>query len=249
MALSQSQRDTLKSRITEPSQGRHFKAVFYGVPSTAKTTTATSISDNNLLIMTETGDSVLTKPEHRHLYERTKRAPFATIAGIRGYAEMIANGELDYSHLIVDNMSGIQDKKLSENHADPRVQKLARAHPDLSVLQDYQIIAHQMRPMVVDLLDLEKDVTIICHFRPADPEHNEYQARPDLTKAIYNLVNEKADVVAFFDKDRSGNKFVRTLGNDQFVAKSRIIPEVAKMPVNEFIDLMNQWRNNTTLKD
>lgn len=245
MPLSkEQQKEILKSRITEPSQGRHFKALFYGAPSTTKTTTATSISDNNLLIMTETGDSVLTKPEHAHLKERTKRAPFVSLSGISLYAEMMASGELPYSHLIVDNMSGIQDKKLSENHADSRVQKLSRAHPDLSVLQDYQILAHQMRPTVVDLLDLEKDVTIVCHFRPADPDHNEYQARPDLTKAIYNLVNEKADVVAFFYKDRSGNRFVRTLGNDQFVAKARIIPEVDKMRVDDFIDLMNKWRSS-----
>lgn len=245
MALTESQREKLRSRITDPAQGRHFKAVFYGVPSTGKTVTAASLSDSNLLIMTETGDSVLTKPEHLHLKERTKRTPFTNINSVRGYAEMMSNGELPYSHLILDNMSGAQDKKLSENHADPRVQKLSRAHPDLSVLQDYQIIAHQMRPMVVDLLDLEKDVTIICHFRPADPDHNEYQARPDLTKAIYNLINEKADVVAFFHKDRSGNRFVRTLGNDQFVAKSRIIPEVDKMKVDDFINLMNKWRSNT----
>jgi len=244
MALSPSQREKLRSRITDPSEGRHFKCVFYGVPSTGKTVTATSISDSNLLIMTETGDSVLTKPEHLHLHERTKRAPFTTIGGVRGYVEMLADGDLDYSHLIIDNMSGIQDKKMSENMEDPRVKSLTRAHPDLTVLQDYQIIAHQMRPMVVDLLDLNKDVTIICHFRPSDPDHNEYQARPDLTKAIYNLVNEKADVVAYFYKNQKGERFVQTLGNSQFVAKARIIPE-AIMSLDNFIEQMNKWRTNT----
>jgi phage nucleotide-binding protein len=244
MALTETQRERLRSRITDPAQGRHFKAVFYGVPSTGKTVTAASLSDSNLLIMTETGDSVLTKPEHLHLKERTKRTPFTNINSVRGYAEMLASDDLPYSHLIIDNMSGVQDKKISENLEDPRTKDIKRAHPDLTVLQDYQIIAHQMRPMVVDLMSLEKDVTIICHFRAADPEHNEYQARPDLTKAIYNLVNEKADVVAYFYKNRKGERFVQTLGNDQFVAKARIIPE-AIMSLDNFIEQMNKWRSNT----
>lgn len=242
MALTQVQREALLGRITDPAATKHHKTVIYGVPSTGKTVASASISDSNLMVMTETGDSVLTKPEHRHLLDVTKRAPFSTIAGVRGYAELLGDGTLPQSHLIIDNMSGVQDKKLSENLGDPKVQALKRAHPDLTVLQDYQIIAHQMRPMIVDLLELEKDVTIICHFRPADPEHNEFQARPDLTKAIWNLVNEKADVVAFFYKDKAGNRLVQTLGDDRFAAKARIIPEVKKMTVDEFVDHMNKWR-------
>lgn len=243
MPLSEPQREKLRSRITKPAPGKYFKSIFYGVPSSGKTTTATALGDNNLLVMTETGDSVLTKPEHRHLYDKTERIPYSTIRGVQGLAEMLDDGTLPHDHLIIDNMSGIQDKKLSENHSDVRVQKLARAHPDLSVLADYQIIAHQMRPMVVDLMDMQKNVTIICHFRPADPERNEYEARPDLTKAIWNLVNEKADVVAYFYKNKSGDRFVQTLGDHRFQAKSRIIPE-ANMSLDKFITLMNDYRNS-----
>lgn len=243
MVFSASDRETLLSRITKPSPGNHFKAVFYGVPSTGKTVAATSISDSSLLIMTETGDSVLTKPEHREQFEKTERVPFKSLTGISGYVEMMADGTLPHTHLIIDNMSGIQDKKLSENLKVPKIQALARAHPDLTVLQDYQIIAHQMRPTIIDMMELEKDVTIICHARPSDPDHNEFQSRPDLTKAIYSLINEKADVVAFFYKNRRGERFVRTLGDDQFVAKSRITEEKI-YTLDAFIDAMNTWRSN-----
>lgn len=244
MALTDKQREQLRNRITKPSLTKHFKIVLYGAPSTWKTVSATSLSPSNLMIMTETGDSVLTKLEHREQYDNTERLPFTSINAVQGVVEMMREGSLPHTHLILDNMSGVQDKKLSENLSDPKVQKLQRAHPDLTVLQDYQIIAHQMRPMVVDLLELDKDVTIICHARPADPEHNEFQARPDLTKAIFNLVNEKADVVAYFYKDRAGKGLVQTISDDRFVAKARIIPE-AKMTVSEFIDQINKWRTNS----
>jgi hypothetical protein len=92
-----------------------------------------------------------------------------------------------------------------------------------------------MRPMFVDLMDCKKAVTVVCHMRPADPERKEYAIRPDLTKAIFNLANEKADVVAYMYKDRKGNRFIQTLGTDSVVAKSRITEEKIDMTVPDFI--------------
>lgn len=249
MPLSASDRQKLIDRITDPSPSKSFKIVLYGVPGTRKTTTAATLGERNLLIMTETGDNVLTKAEHKDLFERTKRVPFTSLKGVRGYLEMLEDGTLDYSHLIIDNMSGLQDKKLSENMEDPGIKnnsKISRIHPDLSTLQDYQIVAHQMRPTIVETMDLEKDVTVICHFRPADPDHNEFHARPDVTKAIYNLLNEKANVIAYFYKNNQGAVMVRTLGNGQFIAKSQITDEVNSMPVEEFIRQVKQWKSTQT---
>lgn len=247
MAISETEREVLLSRISRPAQGRHFKILLYGIPGSGKTVLSTELGESNFMIMSETGDSVLTKSEHKHLYDKTERVPFVSFKGVRGYAEMLRDGTLPHTHLIIDNASGIQDKKLSENMEDPRIKnndKIGRIHPDLSTQQDYQILTHQMRPVMVDLMSLENhDVTLICHMRPADPDRNEFQARPDLTKAIYNLVNEKVDVVAYVYKGRNGERLVKTDGDNRFVAKSRITPET-EMTIPQFIAAINAWRNS-----
>lgn len=242
MVLSAVSRQKLIDRVAPVTDiDRQLKMVLYGEPDVGKTVTATTIGKSNLLIYSEPGFTVLTKPEHKALEERTSKTPFTTIAGIRGYAELLADGTLPHTTLIVDNMSGVQDKKLSENHEDERIKQLKREHPDLSTLQDYQIVTHQMRPMMVDLMDLDKEVIIICHMRPAAPERREYNARPDLTKKIYDLANEKVDVVAYMYKDNKGQRMIRTEHGGGFIAKSRITRETV-MPVDTFIDEINAWR-------
>lgn len=246
--ISDSVKETLLSRITSPSRStKHHKIILYGVPSTGKTVAAAAMGIRNFMIMSETGDSVLTKPIHSSLLERTERVQYKSINQIRGYAYLLQNGDMLHDHLIIDNMSGVQDKKLSENMEDPSIKdnpKIGRVHPDLSTQQDYQIVAHQMRPMMVDIMDLENhDVTIICHLRPADPDRREFQARPDLTKAIFNLANEKADVVGYVHKDRSGRRLIQTISTDQFIGKSRITEE-SVMPLEDFVNAVNEYHNS-----
>jgi len=198
------------------------------------------IGQSNLMITTETGFTVLDK--YPVLKERTKRVPFTTIAGVRGYCELLVDGSIDRSTLIIDNMSGVQDKKLSQNHEDPKIMRLNRDHPDLSTLQDYQIVTHQMRPMMVDLMDLDKEVIVICHARAAVPERKDFFVRPDLTKKIYDLANEKVDVVAYMHKGNRGERLIRTEMGSGFIAKSRITRETV-MPVDDFIAEINAWRD------
>lgn len=244
MALSSAQREKLLARLQPVSDiDRKLKMVLYGEPDVGKTVLATTIGQSNLLIHSEPGFTVLTKDEHKEQGERTKVVPFTTITGIRGYVELLAEGAIDRSTLIIDNMSGIQDKKLSENHEDPKVKALNREHPDLSTLQDYQIVTHQMRPMMVELMNLDKEVIVICHMRGSVPERKEFNARPDLTKKIFDLANEKVDVVAYMYKD-NGKRMIRTEHGGGFIAKSRITRETV-MPVDTFVAEINAWRSKT----
>lgn len=244
MALTGSQREQLLGRITNVSDTPpYYKMMLFGEPGVGKTTLAAQLSESSLFIMSEWGDHVLKKDSD--LYERTKRVPFTSFAAARGYCELMADGTLPYTQLVLDNASGIQDKKLSQNMEDKSIKdnpKIGRVHPDLSTQQDYQIVAHQMRPMIVDAMDLEKDVTLICHTRPKDPERGEFKIRPDLTKAIFNLANEKANMVVYMHKGRNGERLVQTNGTDGIIAKSQLTSERV-MTVDQFIDEVNQWRN------
>lgn len=244
MALTSEQRTKLLERIEPVSDfERSFKLVLYGPPDVGKTVCACELGNKNFMLHSEPGFTVLTKPEHKHLGDRTEKARFTSLKGMDGYVELIEDGSVEADTFIVDNMSGVQDKVLAANHKTASVQKLSRAHPDLSVLGDYQIVTHQMRDPIINLMEMSANMIMICHMRPADPERGEFQIRPDLTRKIFELVNEKADVVAYMHKDAKGQRKIQTVSTDRVIAKSRITEE-AIMPVSEFISQMNNWRPN-----
>lgn len=247
MPLSTKDREILLSRISPVEDiPRKYKIVLFGPPGVGKTVLSAEIGGKSFMLASEPGFTVLTKPEHKHLESQVEKAPFTSLQGMNGYTELISDGTIPVDTYILDNFSGIQDKVLATNHKNPKVQSLARAHPDLSTLQDYQIVAHQMREPIISLLEMEANVIMVCHARFPTPEliAKGETTRPDLTKKVFDLVNEKADVVAYMYKDSKKRRLIQTISDSNITAKSRITPE-GIYPVEEFIQQMHTWQPNT----
>jgi phage nucleotide-binding protein len=230
----------LESMRIPSEEGEKSLITIYGNPGVGKTVLAPQLSTKSVLITNEGGWKVL-KYNHPELFKIILPVKFE---GLNTIAEVIRGIKNDssYDQCILDTLSGMVQKKIQENLKNV---KLTRYHDEIPSEQDYLLCQKQWTPLIAALATCGVNVTILSHLRtpnPNKPTAGE-TTRPDLPKAIFNLVNEHSQVVAYLRKDGRGTKrLVTTQGTSSLTAKDQTNIEAADMSDEAFIARIRKSR-------
>ena len=211
----------------------------YGNPGVGKTVAAARMAPKSLFLTDENGWKVL-RENHPDLYKRIIPMRYTGLNSFKTAIKAIKE-EPDASQyqLVVDTLTGMQRKKIDEVMSDSSI-GIKREYKDIPSLQDYLLSQRLWTPLVSAFATCGVNVTILTHLRllPAPEKVRPGDTvRPDLTDAVFKVVNAHSNVVAYMSKDSSGNKrMFTTQGNARLTAKDQTSPEAKDIPDDTFID-------------
>lgn len=223
--------------------------VLFSAPNAGKTILASRIAKEvgkSLIITDEAGHRALN--DFPDLKSNTKIRQFASTNDFEVALQKRRQGLMDFETIIVDTFTGIQ-KMVLKQYMNPSFQgylDVKRNHPAVPATQDY-LLAENIWSPVIQRLAVQNEVNIIlnCHIRhpntdkiiPGD------KTRPKLPDAIFELVNGKANVVAFMDRieGEEERRFVSTHSTNKIVGKSQIRDITRPMSDDDFIERITKW--------
>lgn len=222
-------------RLTE--DGASFLTIFAN-PGVGKTVAAAQMAPRSVFLTDENGWMVL-RENHPDLYKRIVPMRYE---GLNSFGKAIkaikSEPDADQYQLVVDTLTGMQRKKIDENMSNPKIQ-IERKHEDIPALQDYLLSQRQWTPLVSAFATCGVNVTVLTHLRLLpDPTRLKPgdTVRPDLTDAVFKVVNAHSNVVAYMSRDATGHKrMFTTLGNSRLTAKDQTSPEAKDIPDDVFI--------------
>lgn len=259
--LPQAILDDLHAALEDPKQLRRSYTVLYGLPGTWKTTTAARFGNHNLLFTNESGDNGLSKfPE---LEAKTKVLRYDPLAGwdalaliLRGVnnGQVIVNGG-PVDNVILDNLSGMQERFIPRILSEKTFSD--RYDPDVPGRTDYGLTYQMMRPMLLEFAACRVNLTVVCNIRFPEQEHRTKYGettRADLTKAIWQLVNEDATSVVYMHRGDSrtgmdpvgqdGPVMARVIGTKEISAKNRFhVPVKPVITIDELVNIVTSYNN------
>jgi phage nucleotide-binding protein len=222
-------------------EGERSLITIYGNPGSGKTVLASRLGNRSALLTNENGWKVL-RNNHPDLYATVTPIKFTGLNSIAEVVRAIKKDAEDYDQLILDTISGMQQAKIQENLKSV---KLNRFHEEIPSEQDYLLSQKQWTPIIAALATCGINVTLLCHLRTPNPNRPiaGETTRPDLTKAVFNLVNQYSQVVAYLRKDGRGTKrLVTTQGTGSLTAKDQTNIESAEMSDDDFVEAIRKSR-------
>lgn len=209
----------------------------FGNPGVGKTVAAAQMAPKSLFLTDENGWKVL-RENHPELYKRIIPMRYEGLNSFRTAIQAIKKEpDAKQYQLVVDTLTGMQRKKIDEVMSDPKID-IERKHKDIPALQDYLLSQRLWTPLVSAFATCGVNVTILTHLRllPDKPRPGD-TVRPDLTDAVFKVVNAHSNVVAYMSKDSTGTKrMFTTQGNARLTAKDQTSPEAKDIPDDTFID-------------
>lgn len=220
-------------RLTE--NGSSFLTI-YGNPGVGKTVAAAQIAPKSVFLTDENGWMVL-RENHPELYKRIIPMRYE---GLNSFGKAIRTikeePDAGQYQLVVDTLTGMQRKKIDEVMSDEKIE-IERKHKDIPALQDYLLSQRLWTPLISAFATCGVNVTVLTHLRllPDKPRPGD-TVRPDLTDAVFKVVNAHSNVVAYMSKDTSGTKrMFTTQGSARLTAKDQTSPEAKDIPDDVFI--------------
>lgn len=223
--------------------------VLYSAPNAGKTVLASRIAKSvgrSLIITDEAGHRALN--DFPELKANTMIRPFASINDFAIALQKRNEGQLNFDTMIVDTFTGIQRLVLKQ-HMNPSYTgylDVKRNHPQVPATQDYLLAENVWFP-IIQMLSAQSDVNVIlnCHIRHPNPDKiiPGDKTRPKLPDAIFELVNGKANMVAFMDRieGEEDRRFVSTHSTNKLVGKSQIQEIRRPMSDDAFVEKVTKW--------
>lgn len=223
--------------------------VLFSAPNAGKTILASRIAHavgKSLIITDESGHRALN--DFPELEENTKIRRFASLNDFSIALQKRRDGVMDFETLIVDTFTGIQ-KLVLKQYMNPSFQNyldVKRAHANVPSQQDFLLSENVWFP-VIQMLASQNDVNVIlnCHIRHPNPDKiiPGDKTRPKIPDSIFELVNGKANVLAFMDRieGEEEKRFVSTHSTNKIVGKSQIRDIRRPMSDDDFVEKVTKW--------
>ncbi len=245
--VSQTQLDSIMSAMKSVEDApRNAVWVLYGDPGSGRTALAASLSDKNILLTVEKGfTSLQNTPDLARVTRVVELSDVGAIGQIDAIVTAINAGQIECDNLILDTMTGIYERKVQQSLVHPKHSTYRRDNEGLPSWPDYQWAFQQVRPMLLKLVRAKCMVTVISHIRYPTPEliAKGETTRPDLGKAVFQLLNEECGIIAkCYRNPKTRDFMVRTQGSSNETCKSWLgmPPEMAQ---GEFAKYIRNYRN------
>jgi hypothetical protein len=188
----------------------NLKIMIWGEPDTFKTTVAAS-APNNLFIDTEKGNtSLLNFPDK--LGKGSKRYPYNTYQGLEillGYLQR-HQPEFEWAKTVtIDTLSNLSKRNLAdinerEYNKAPGLVNRYKAETDY-----HQENNEQMRRLVDQLKDLDRNLILTCHARQVEGKNKVIRYFPDFSERLANTLVSFMDIVIYVEKREIDNEVKR----------------------------------------
>lgn len=223
--------------------------VLFSAPNAGKTILASRIAlavGKSLIITDESGHRALN--DFPELEANTKIRKFSSTNDFAVALQKRKEGVLDFDTMIVDTFTGIQ-KLVLKQYMNPSFQgylDVKRNHPAVPATQDY-LLAENIWFPIIQMLASQNEVNVIlnCHIRHPNPDKiiPGDKTRPKIPDAIFELVNGKANLVAFMDRiDGDDNRrYVSTHSTNKIVGKSQLRDITRPMSDDDFVEKVTKW--------
>jgi phage nucleotide-binding protein len=199
-------------KLKDVALNKGLKVLLYAAAGTGKTTMASTLPGKTLFLNAENGISVL------HDSENSDNIDVVDVKSINDLYEVydaLSSGELKYDNVVLDSVSEMSELMFAEVENDESIEK---AYGGLYV--EYRKRFNEMIKAFRDL-----DGFNVLFIALADEIENN-----GIIKKVPFLSNKKVElqVVAFFDEvlymyqTSDGSRKIRTVGTDQWLAKSRM---------------------------
>lgn len=211
----------------------------YGPEGCGKTILATSLSDDNLIVATERSNVSLSNfPE---LKAKTRILRVRTFDRVTKLLQQLYNGDVVAEHVIFDTFPGLTDLKLQE-----QLKKVDfnRKHPDVSSIEDYQLLREHMKTPLRQISKLDISFTFISHDKVPDEasyEKGDRLVRPSIPFGVHRLLNGYANLTAYMYKSKEGRTLL-TESSRTHVAKTHIPMGSPTVSDEKFISIIRTWK-------
>lgn len=230
--------------------------VVFGAPNVGKTILTSRIalhSGKSLIITDEKGHLAL--KDFPDLEANTRVKNYQSRNTIREAIQRRRSGQSEFDTLIFDTFTGIQKVELSigmmetlpNGQPNPRFLDVKRFHSEIPVTQDYLLSENTWRPIINALATQDEfNVILNCHLQHPNPEKfvPGDKTRPKLPDAIWQLVNGKANVVAYMDKSSPTDRYLQCVSTNTIAGKSQIksLNEPRRFTDDEFVERVIEWQ-------
>lgn len=225
---------------------KHLFTVLYGPPGVGKTIAAARTANNSLIYVGEKSSVSLSQfPDIR-----AKQIPSQGYDYLTKLIAELYNDHQDYDHFMIDTLDDLVRRKLTDQR---RKVQFKRGHPDISSLEDYNLLNNHMADLFARLALLPISVTVISHDRIPDPQaygKGDRLLRPSLPFKVVESLNGYANVVGYMQiqkakvsgEDKSQLKRIIALqATDVYTAKNHL--KLGPLVTDDtFVSTIRNWK-------
>jgi hypothetical protein len=220
--------------------------VLYGEPGSGRTTLATSLGQKNIIMSCDRGYASLQNfPDLSARTSVVKLKPGQECRVIDAMVQAINAGDIECDNLIIDTMTGLYERKVTESLWKNKFNR--DKAPDIASRDDYMWAFSHMRPYLLRWFEVNCALTVICHARYPDPATMvalRESTRPDLGKAVFQLINEECSIMGRTYIEENGKHYIQVKG-ERFVTAKSWINMPPKMDHEMFIRIVTDFRSGT----
>lgn len=234
---------TLNEAVPVDQVPKNLVTSLYGPPGVGKTILGVRTANKTLIVTDERASVSLSQfPEYSKNCSVIMLRDYDHLTGI---IRDLSKESHDYDHCMIDTMDGVVQMKLAEQRR--KIKQFNRGHPDISSLEDYNLLSNHFDGIIKRLARLPLSVTVTSHERIPDPQgyaKGDRLLRPSMPFRIFERLNGYANVVGYMSMTKRNGDLIRTVtvqANDEFTAKNHLnmSPTVSD---DVFVKTVREWK-------